>query len=93
MAGSALVMRGAAGGVVDVVTAPPELPDAAASGFCVNITAKAPSVTMAQDAATAVHILTFAVTFRLIFTSKFECLFGVNDQRCARIPFFVGNHL
>jgi hypothetical protein len=87
MLGTALVMTGTAGGVVDVATDPPELPDAATCGFCVNITAKAPSATMAQDPATAAHILSFAVTFRLIFASKFEYLIGANDLRCARIPF------
>lgn len=86
MVGTALVMTGTAGGVVDVVTDPPELPDAAICGFCVNITAKAPSVTMAQDPATAAHILSFAVTLRLIFASKLECLIGASDLRCARLP-------
>jgi hypothetical protein len=86
MAGSALVMTGAAGGVVDVVTDPPEQPDAATCGFCVNVIAKAPSVAMAQDPATAPHILSFAVTFRLILASKLECLIGSNDLRSAPIP-------
>jgi hypothetical protein len=86
MAGTALVMTGTAGGVVDVATDPPEPPDAAACGFCVNITAKAPSVTIAQDPATAAHILSFAVTFRLIFASKLESPISDNDLGCARIP-------
>src|ERR1700742_5369143 len=86
MDGTALVMTGTAGGVVGVATDPPELPEAAISGFCVNINPRPTSVITALDPATAAHTLSFAVILRFICASTREYLIGTSDLRRARIP-------
>jgi hypothetical protein len=69
-------MTGTVGGVVDVVTDPPELPDAYICGLCESVIPNAARVTTAAEPATAAHTFSFAVPFRIIVASKLECLIG-----------------
>ena len=66
MDGSALVIRGAAGGVVGVAADPPVLPDAAICGLCAEISPRPASVTTAQAPVAAAHSLSFAVILTFV---------------------------